>query len=62
MSDSEDSFDPEEYGSWTSIAINGKSCGFGKEEGVELDAREARELHAKTRCAQPVKPVTTKMW
>ena len=41
-SDSEDSFDPEEYGSWTSIAMKGKSCGFGKEEGVELDAREAR--------------------
>ena len=58
---SEDSFDPEEYGSWTSIAIKGKSCRCGK-EGVELDAREARELHGKTRSAQPVKLETTTKW
>ena len=61
-SDSEDSFDPEECGSWTSIAIKEKSCGYGKEEGVELDAREAREPHGKTRCAQPLKPATTTKW
>ena len=40
-SDSEDSFDPEEYGSWTSIAIKGKSCGFGKEEGVEASWKDS---------------------
>ena len=41
--------------------MKGKSCRCGK-EGVELDAREAREHHGKTRSAQPVKPATTTKW
>ena len=52
-SDTADSYDTEEWRSWSINAIERKSCEFEEEEeeGMELDVREAQELEKKTRFA-----------